>query len=166
MSKYHRAFKLELAKYAQDMSSTELSRKFNVPSRQLRYWSFVYRLHGESSFLSANLPYHQSFKIKVLQAMEQNNWSLTYTSAYFDLSSPGILFQWQKLYAQGGIDSLKPNRKGRPRVKNHSSTQKPSEQMTEQELREELEYLRAENAVLKKLEALAQARKKKAKTKR
>lgn len=49
---------------------------------------------------------------------------------------------------------------------NHSSTPKPSSEMTEKELREELDYLRAENAVLKKLEALAQARKKKAKTKR
>ncbi|GAC23019.1 hypothetical protein GMES_0719 [Paraglaciecola mesophila KMM 241] len=38
--------------------------------------------------------------------------------------------------------------------------------MTEKELRDELEYLRAENAVLKKLEALAQARQKKAKTRR
>jgi transposase len=35
--------------------------------------------------------------------------------------------------------------------------------MTEKELREELDYLRAENAVLKKLEALAQAKKKKIK---
>ncbi|TMS80197.1 transposase, partial [Pseudoalteromonas sp. S554] len=43
---------------------------------------------------------------------------------------------------------------------------KPSADMSEKELREELDYLRAENAVLKKLEALAQARKKKAKTKR
>ena len=49
---------------------------------------------------------------------------------------------------------------------NNSSTPKPSSEMTEKELREELDYLRAENAVLKKLEALAQARKKKAKTKR
>lgn len=166
MSKHNRAFKLQLARYAQSQSSSVLSREFNVSSRQLRYWSFVYQLHGENSFLGAQLPYTQPFKVKVLQAMEQNNWSLTYTSAYFDLSSPGVLFQWQKLYAQGGITNLKPKKKGRPRVKNHSSSPKPSEQMTEQELREELEYLRAENAVLKKLEALAQARKKKAKTKR
>jgi transposase len=45
----------------------------------------------------------------------------------------------------------------------HSSEHKPSSQMTEKELREELDYLRAENAVLKKLEALAQAKKHKAK---
>jgi len=43
---------------------------------------------------------------------------------------------------------------------NNSSEPKPSEQMTEEELREELEYLRAENAVLKKLEALVQAKNK------
>jgi transposase len=98
--------------------------------------------------------------------MRRNEWSLSYTSAFFDLSTPGILFQWQKLYAREGTNRLKPQTKGRPRVTNHSSTPKPSSEMTEKELREELDYLRAENAVLKKLEALAQARKKKAKTKR
>lgn len=48
-------------------------------------------------------------------------------------------------------------------MKHSSPDPKPSEKMTEKELREELDYLRAENAVLKKLEALAQAKKKKAK---
>ena len=96
--------------------------------------------------------------------MRRNEWSLSHTIAYFDLSSPGILFQWQKLYAHEGITRLKPQKKGRPRVTNHSSTPKPSAEMSEKELREELDYLRAENAVLKKSEALAQARKKKAKT--
>ena len=95
--------------------------------------------------------------------MRRNNWSLGYTSAFFDLSSPGLLFQWQKLYCQYGITRLKPQKKGRPSVTNNSSEQKSSESMTEKELREELEYLRAENAVLKKLKALAQAKKKKTK---
>ena len=49
---------------------------------------------------------------------------------------------------------------------NHSSTPKLSSEMAEKWLREELDYLRVENAVLKKLEALAQARKKKENTKR
>lgn len=163
MSKYNRAFKLEIAKLAEYSSSRILSKQFNITARQIRYWSSVYQIHGLDSFRHQDIPYTQSFKLNVLQHLQANHWSLSYTSAFFDLSSPGILFQWQKLYARDGITSLKPKKKRKPRVTKHFSEPKPSEQMTEKELREELEYLRAENAVLKKLEALAQAKKKKAK---
>ncbi|WP_420932828.1 transposase [Alteromonas sp. A081] len=166
MSKHHRAFKLKLAQLAEQESSRALGLQYKVSARLIRYWSQVYRINGADSFTHKQLPYSFEFKFHVLKTMSVNNWSLTYTSAYFDLSSPGVLFQWQKLYARDGITRIKPQKKGRPRVTNHSSTPKPSTEMTEKELREELDYLRAENAVLKKLEALAQARKKKAKTKR
>lgn len=166
MSKHHRVFKLKLAQLAEKESSSALGLKYNVSARMIRYWFQVYRINGVDSFIHKQLPYTCEFKLHVLNTMAANHWSLTYTSAYFDLSTPGILFQWQKLYAHEGITRLKPQKKGRPRVTNHSSTPKPSADMSEKELREELDYLRAENAVLKKLEALAQARKKKAKTKR
>jgi transposase len=116
-----------------------------------------------SSFLHSEHPYDFNFKVKVLNTMRQQHWSLGYTSAYFDLSTPGILFQWQKLYSLEGISRLYPQKRGKPRMNHNPSEPKPSEQMTEKELREELDYLRAENAVLKKLEALAQAKKKKIK---
>jgi len=166
MSKHHRAFKLKIAELALSESSSAISNKFNVTSRQVRYWTAIYRIHGAESFRSVHKPYSQAFKAEVLKTMAANSWSLGYTSAFFDLSSPGILFQWQKLYARDGISRLKPQKKGRPVMTNTSSSSKPVEQMTEEELREELAYLRAENDVLKKLEALAQARKKKAKTRR
>ena len=151
MSKHHRAFKLNLARLAQEESSGVLGPKFGVRPNLIRYWSQVYRINGFDSFVHKQRPYSFEFKFHVLNTMAANNWSLTYTSAYFDLSSPGILFQWQKLYARDGITRLKPKNKGRPRVTNHSSTPKPSAEMSEKELREELDYLRAENAVLKKL---------------
>ena len=166
MSKHHRAFKLRIAELALSESSSAVSNKFNITSRQVRYWTAIYRIHGAESFRSVHKPYSQAFKAEVLKTMAANSWSLGYTSAFFDLSSPGILFQWQKLYARDGISRLKPQKKGRPVMLNTSSSSKPVEQMTEEELREELAYLRAENDVLKKLEALAQARKKKAKTRR
>ncbi|MBN4057249.1 hypothetical protein JYT73_00175 [Pseudoalteromonas haloplanktis] len=67
--------------------------------------------------------------------MTANSWSLGYTSAFFDLSSPGILFQWQKLYARDGIPS-QTTEKSRSVMTNNSSSSKPVEQMTEEELRE------------------------------
>lgn len=166
MSKHHRAFKLKIAELALSESSSAVSNRFNVTDRQVRYWTAIYRIHGAESFRSVHKPYSQAFKAEVLKTMIENGWSLGYTSAFFDLSSPGILFQWQKLYARDGISRLKPQKKGKPVMTNNSSSSKPVEQMTEEELREELAYLRAENDVLKKLEALAQARKKKAKTRR
>ena len=166
MSKHHRAIKLKLAQLAQEESSRVLGSKYKISANLIRYWSQVYRLNGAKSFVHKQLPNTFEFKLHVPKTMDDNRWSFSHTSAYFDLSSPGILFQWQKLYARDGISSLKPKNKGKHRVTNNSSTPKPSAEMTEKELREELDYLRAENAVLKKLEALAQARKKKAKTKR
>lgn len=163
MSKYNRAFKLRLAQLAQEESSGAVGSKFGVRPNLIRYWSLVYRLNGTKSFVHKQLPYSREFKFRALKTMRRNNWSLGYTSAFFDLSSPGILFQWQKLYRCDGIAYLNPRNKGNPRMTSNSSEPKPSEQMTEKELREELEYLRAENAILKKLEALAQTKKKKAK---
>lgn len=163
MSKHQRALKLELAKRAHDESSIELGRKFTVSSGQIRYWSSVYQLHGSRSFLHNEYPSTPDFKLQVITAMHENNWSLGFTSAYFDLLTPGKLFQWLKLYFCEGLSRLTPKKKGRPCMTHNSSEPKPSSQMTEQELRGELNYLRAENAVLKKLEALAQAKKNKAK---
>lgn len=165
MSRYERSFKLELAKRAQEESRIELSRTFKVSLGQIKYWSSVYQLHGLKSFLHSEYPYSFTFKMKVLAAMRNNNWSLAYTSAFFDLSTPGVLFQWQRLYSLEGVLRLRPRRKRRPRMKKIPCKTKPSEKMTEAELREELDYLRAENAVLKKLEALAQEKKKRAKIK-
>ncbi|BDX02793.1 transcriptional regulator [Marinomonas pontica] len=163
MSKYHRAFKLKLAKLAQHESSRELGRKFGVSSGQIRYWSLVFQIHGVESFRHEGHPYSSHFKLNAVKSMQANKWSLAYCCAYFDLSSPGILFQWRSLYSREGTLRLTSRKKGKSNMNHSSTTPTPSEQMTEKELREELEYLRAENAVLKKLEALAQAKKKKAK---
>ena len=99
--------------------------------------------------------------------MWTNKWSLSHTSAQFNLSSSGILSKWQADYNANGLDGLKPRRKGRAMKKPPIDiSTKPAEQMSEKELREELEYLRAENAVLKKLQALAQQKHALAKKKR
>lgn len=138
-------------------SSLALSREYNVSSGQIRYWAQIYSIHGASGLSSPLLNPSVNNKLSILTAMYKNNWSLNYTSAKFKLSSPGTLLRWQRDYDTFGLPGLQPKQKGRkvkqkPTVKKTKSTQ----EMTEKELREELEYLRTENAVLKKLEALAQ----------
>ena len=168
MSKHKRIFKILTAIKAETYSSSELSRNFGVSGRQIRYWSAVYRIHGDNAFLHSERPYTKHFKLNVIETMFSENWSLTHTCAYFDLSSPGILSEWLKRYNQSGSDYLTPRRKGRPKMNKTpcTSQEKSPEDMSEQELRDELEYLRTENAVLKKFEALAQEKRNRTKKKR
>ena len=121
-------------------------------SRQIRYWCLVFRIHGEDAFLHKQKPYTKEARLEVIQRMKRERWSLTYTSAYFDLSSPGMLSEWFSAYNSGKLTHSEPIRIKMPKPVKAKS----SKEMTEKELREELEYLRAENAVLKKWNALAQ----------
>ena len=69
-----------------------------------------------------------------------------------------LLSKWYKIYQESGVDGLKLDRQGRHR----KMTKKPktsNEPKTKEELEKELEYLRAENEYLKKLNALVQKRK-------
>ncbi len=168
MSKYNRAFKINAAIRLSQASSRELGRELGVNSRQIRYWSEVYRLHGEEAFKHSYRPYTQRFKLGVIETMKSENWSLTYTSAFYDLSSPGILSGWLTRYTQLGSEGLISRQKGNKQMeKSLNSTQEKSpNKMSEEELINELEYLRAENAVLKKFKALAQEKKERTKKKR
>ena len=71
-----------------------------------------------------------------------------------------LLIKWHKIYRQEGIDGLKSLKRGRSAMKKKTQTEKSLDQMTDKEkikyYQEQLEYLEAENAYLKKLRALVQ----------
>ena len=68
------------------------------------------------------------------------------------------LSRWFKIYQESGIDGLKLVRLGRP-PKMTKKLKSSNKSKTKEELEKELEYLRAENEYLKKLNALVQKRK-------
>ena len=69
-----------------------------------------------------------------------------------------LLSKWYKIYQESGVEGLKLDRRGRP-PKMAKKPKTSNETKTKEELEKELEYLRAENEYLKKLNALVQKRK-------
>jgi transposase len=70
---------------------------------------------------------------------------------------------WLKRHEQGGEASLSARPRGRPKVKEimnkpFEPSNKDISELSAQELIRELQYLRAENAYLKKLQALVQSK--------
>eukprot|EP01155_Anaeramoeba_flamelloides_P025013 Anaeramoba_flamelloidesa811990_4.p1 GENE.a811990_4~~a811990_4.p1 ORF type:complete len:100 (-),score=2.77 a811990_4:194-493(-) len=98
--------------------------------------------------------------------MWTNGWSINHTSAVLNFSSPGTLSVWLKQYKQYGIQGLERSRRRSPMSKHPFIQQKSDDEKTLEELKEELAYLRAENAVLKKLEELEQEKPRRTKKKR
>ncbi len=168
MSKYSRELKCIIAKQCLGgASSRDLAKQYSISSRQIRYWAQVFAIHGTDSFLPTKHAATAQTKRKALNLMWTNEWSLTHTSAVLNLSSPGILSVWLKRFNELGIKGLKIRHKGSPSMKQQPQrTTKPDNEMTLEELREELVYLRTENAVLKKLEELEQEKNRRTKKKR
>ncbi len=161
MSKYSRELKCILAKQClSGVSSRLLAKQHSISSRQIRYWAQVFAIHGTDSFTPTAYASTAHTKLQALNLMWTNGWSLTHTSAVLNLSTPGILSVWLKRYRERGIQGLELQAIGRPPMKQQPQRPlKSDDENTLEELKEELAYLRAENAVLKKLEELAQEKK-------
>jgi len=131
----------------------------------LSLWVSQYVYSGPSGLLSRAMQvYDQSFKLEVLQNLEQESLSLRDACVRFSIPSPSIIIQWRRAYEKDGMLGLQPKRKGRKPTMKSPYKRKPRKSdkplTREEELLKENEYLRAENELLKKLHALVQARKK------
>ncbi|QFI37020.1 transposase [Moritella marina ATCC 15381] len=167
MSKHSRELKLIIAQECLGgKSSRILSNELSISSRQIRYWTQVFSIHGKNAFLLNSYASSAKTKLQALKLMWTNGWSLTHTSPVLNQSSPGSLSVWLKTYNESGFRGLERSSIGRPPMKQSKTPVKLDNEMTMEELKEELAYLRAENAVLKKLEELEQAKRRQTKKRR
>ena len=148
-----------------------LASKYGVTSGQIRNWVGFYRLNGDKGLTKKFSHYSAEFKLRVLEHMWREELSFTQTIHLFDLrGGGGVVSAWQRKYHEGGITALAPKPRGRPKQMKSLEPLKPIEKPTEaktlQELQRENEYLRAEVAYLKKLDALVRAKKQAAQKKR
>ena len=120
-----------------------------------------YQYEGSSGLLKKqNVKADYAFKVKVVRDIEENHLTLVEASLKYNVSD-SQLYKWRKIAYSLGYDALAITRpRGRPPKNDMGRPKKKKpEEMTELErLRYENECLRAENALLKKVKALVEAR--------
>ena len=94
--------------------------------------------------------YSGEFKQMVVEAMMREKLSYREAARQFEVSSDTRVASWERIYLMEGPEGLYIERRGRSR-KGHPQ-QFPKE--VEEDLLQEVQRLRAENAYLKKLQAL------------
>lgn len=167
MSKYSRTLKLQIAQQCLDgATSNQLSRQYSIPKDQIQYWTAVYAIHGTEAFKPTVHANSAESKLNALNLMWKNSWTIREASANLNFSSPGTLSIWLDRYKRMGFQGLVAGKKGRRKQAPMKVPPKPDDEKTVKELQEEIAYLKAENAVLKKFQELKQAKSAQTKKKR
>jgi transposase len=140
-----------------------LSQRQGMASRSLvERWVKAFQLHGDAGLREKRSRYDADFKLSVLRHMWENRSSITQTAAKFDIRRHSTVGDWERAYQKGGVAALTPaptrTVKKIPILTTTPAVPVGEDTRSREELLAELEYLRMENAVLKKLKALVQAR--------
>ena len=101
-----------------------------------------------------NKQYSPEFKIKVIETMHNEGLSHREAARKFEIPAHDSVAKWERIYLEEGKEGLCIERRGR------KSTGRPAKlkKKVEEDLIAEVQRLRAENAYLKKLNALVSER--------
>ena len=162
--KYDYAFKLECVELVlkKHYSKGYVSKLKQISRSNLQKWVSFYKTYGEVGlFPRINQSYSVGFKIKVLKTLEKKSLPLLAAAVMFNIPDLAIILKWKKDFVTFGVEGLQPKQRGRPismsdYKRKKSKSDKPLTR--EEELLKENERLRCENELLKKLQALIQAR--------
>lgn len=168
MSKYSQEFKLKVVEYyltTQD-GYIRTGQKFAIERSIVRRWVRDYKSQGIAALETGKrkVKYSFDFKLKVVLTVINEGLSTHEAAQKFNIKQSATVSIWLKQYVVKGVDGLKPKPRGRP--KQMPKTQRPSirtsqedRNKTQEQLLDEIAYLRAEVAYLKKWKALIQKQK-------
>jgi transposase len=157
-------FKLKIVKgHLEDFIGIDaLSLETLIDRSLIRKWVRFYELYGVSGLeRSRNFHYSFTFKLKVVKSVS-SGMSIKEAARKFNIAAESSIIQWRDNYEKSGILGLENRPRGRPKTMSNykRKKRKTNKPLTrEEELLEQIEYLKAENAILKKLDALIQERK-------
>lgn len=161
MTKYDEQFKLKaVRRYLAGRSGAQaVATELGMSRSVLRRWVASYQAHGRAGLVKKFSQYSAAFKCEVLERIEREGLSDQQAAALYDIRNAGAIGIWRGQYDVGGVGALAPHPKGRRPMPHKYPPAPVPKDMTEDELRKENAYLRAELDYLKKLEALIQAEK-------
>lgn len=160
MRKYADELKLKavLAYINGEGSLKNISAIYEVGMTSLRGWVAAYREHGLLGLENRRKKrrtFSLEFKLHVIQRMEREGLSARQIAALYDLRKCSAVVQWKRSIEE---NSRKQKVKYELKKRNHMVKPEPKNKdgcLTKEQLIKEINKLRAENAYLKKLEALA-----------
>lgn len=141
-------------------SINSAARELGVSESIAKRWMKMYEHHGYEGLMRKAGTYSGEFKVSVVEYMHANYLSASEASARYGIPSDATLVNWERIYYEEGAKGLLIDRRGRPRKNMDKKPKSPKiSKKTEEDLIAEVQRLRAENAYLKKYNALVQEKK-------
>lgn len=136
-----------------DISLYQAQLKYNISREIIRMWIARYKNGGTKALkdIRKKRKYTGQFKVDVVEYMYEHRLSYKKTCMKFTVSDY-LIKEWDLVYRHEGKDVLLKGNYMKSRKKKNLDLDKKSRE----ELLEEIEQLRMENAYLKKLRALIQ----------
>lgn len=131
------------------------ARHFSISRSLVQSWVRLFKSKGYAGLLKRLPTIHRTlaFKRMVVETVIRESLSYPQASVRFDNIPPPTILQWRRLYELGLLDGPKETLAMTKKVY-RPDLSKPDSEKTAKELVRELEYMRAEVAVLKKLQEL------------
>ncbi|WNS71989.1 IS3 family transposase [Streptococcus sp. DTU_2020_1001019_1_SI_AUS_MUR_006] len=136
----------------QGYSLEKLSNKFGINNSNIRYMIKLIDRYGiEFVKKGKNRYYSPDLKQEMINKVLHEGWTKDRVSLEYGLPSRTILLNWLAQYKKNGYTIVEKTRGRIPKM-GHKLKTRPEERTELERLQAENEYLRAENAILKKFE--------------